>query len=73
MIENNEMNDRIEELETQLAFQESTIHSLNEVVTDQQKQIDVLREQLRQIKMQLQSLAETVQRPEADEPPPPHY
>ncbi|MGD8926395.1 MAG: SlyX family protein [Thioalkalispiraceae bacterium] len=67
------MTDRVTELETQLAFQESTIHSLNEVVTDQQRQIDELREQLRQIKMQLQSLAETVHRPESDEPPPPHY
>ena len=67
------MNDRVEELETQLAFQDNTIHSLNEIVTEQQNQIDALREQLRQITMQLQSLAETVQRPEADEPPPPHY
>jgi SlyX protein len=67
------MTDRITELETQLAFQDSTIHSLNEVVTDQQNQIDLLREQLKQIKQQMQSLAETVHRPEADEPPPPHY
>ena len=67
------MTERITELETQLAFQESTIHSLNEVVTDQQRQIDELREQLSQVKLQLQSLAETIHRPESDEPPPPHY
>lgn len=67
------MNERIDELETQLAFQESTISALNEVVTDQQSQIDVLRDQIIQLKLQLQNLAETVTRPESDEPPPPHY
>ena len=67
------MNDRINELETQLAFQESTISSLNDVVTDQQQQIDILREQLDHVKAQMQSLAETVNSPDGDEPPPPHY
>lgn len=67
------MNDRINELETQLAFQESTVSSLNDAVTDQQQQIDILREQLEYIKAQMQSLAETVNSPDGDEPPPPHY
>ena len=67
------MNDRINELETQLAFQESTISSLNDVVTDQQNQIDILRLQIDEIKQQMQSLAETVNSPDGDEPPPPHY
>jgi len=67
------MNDRINELETQLAFQESTVSSLNDAVTDQQQQIDILREQLDYIKTQMQSLAETVNSPGGDEPPPPHY
>jgi len=67
------MNDRINELETQLAFQESTVSSLNDAVTDQQQQINILREQLDYIKTQMQSLAETVSSPDGDEPPPPHY
>jgi len=67
------MNDRINELETQLAFQESTVTSLNAAVTDQQQQIDLLREQLEYVKAQMQSLAEVVDSPEGDEPPPPHY
>ena len=67
------MSDRITELETQLAFQDSTINSLNEVITDQQRQIDELRLQLKQITIQLQSISETVKGDEADEPPPPHY
>jgi len=67
------MNDRINELETQMAFQESTISSLNEVVTDQQNQIDMLHRQLEEIKLQMQSLAETVNSPDGDELPPPHY
>jgi len=67
------MNERIDELETQLAFQDSTIASLNEVVTDQQNQIDILRQQLEEVKLQMQSLAETINSPDGDEPPPPHY
>ncbi len=67
------MNERIDELETQLAFQDSTIASLNEVVTDQQNQIDMLRQQLEEVKLQMQSLAETINSPDGDEPPPPHY
>ena len=67
------MNERIDELETQLAFQDSTIISLNEVVTNQQNQIDMLRQQLEEVKQQMQSLAETINRPDGDEPPPPHY
>ena len=67
------MNDRINELETQLAFQESTVASLNDAVTDQQQQIDMLREQIEYIKAQMQSLAEAVNSPDGDEPPPPHY
>ncbi|MGD8784231.1 MAG: SlyX family protein [Thioalkalispiraceae bacterium] len=67
------MSERLTELETQLAFQDSTINSLNDVITDQQCQIDELRLQLKQIKIQLQSISETVKGSEADEPPPPHY
>lgn len=67
------MNDRINELETQLAFQESTVASLNEVVTDQQTQIDALREQIKYLKLQMQTLAETVDSHDGEEPPPPHY
>lgn len=67
------MDKRIDELETQLAFQESTVTSLNQVITDQQKQIDVLRDQVNQLQQQIQNLSESIVRPEADEPPPPHY
>lgn len=67
------MDKRIDELETQLAFQESTVTSLNQVITDQQKQIDTLRDQVNQLQQQIQNLSESIVRPEADEPPPPHY
>ena len=67
------MNDRINELETQLAFQESTVASLNEIVTDQQTQIDALREQIEYLKLQMQTLAEPVDTHAGHEPPPPHY
>ena len=67
------MNERLNELETQLAFQENTINSLNEVMARQQQQIEVLEQQVRQLAGQIEQLADAMARPSADEPPPPHY
>ncbi len=67
------MNERITELETQLAFQDETINELNTVVTNQQAQIDNLKEQLELLNKKLQSLSESVVHHDGNEPPPPHY
>lgn len=67
------MTDRLTELETQFAFQDDTISELNRIVTDQQEQIDRLREQVEQLHERLMSLAQTVAEPQENEPPPPHY
>lgn len=67
------MKQRIAELETQLAFQEDTLQTLNEIVTRQQQQIDKLDHELQAIMAQLQQLSDAMRRPESEEAPPPHY
>jgi SlyX protein len=67
------MNERLTELEVRVAFQEKTIQDLNEVVTDQQRQIDRLAQGLEAIKSRLAALAPAMVIPQEDEKPPPHY
>lgn len=67
------MEKRIIELETKLSYQEHTIHELNEVVTRQQKQIDLLEADMKRIREHLKGSSESqLARPE-EEIPPPHY
>jgi len=66
-----EINERINDLEFKVAYQEDTIESLNSVVSMQQQDILLLQEKL-------QHLAKLVEayRPQqamADNEPPPHY
>lgn len=67
------MEDRIAELESQLAFQDNTIQELNDIVTRQQAQIDDLSSAVKLLLNQVKQLNEVVIAPEGDEPPPPHY
>ena len=67
------MEDRIAELESQLAFQDNTIQELNDIVTRQQAQIDDLSSAVKLLLNQVKQLNEVVTAPEGDEPPPPHY
>jgi len=67
------MNERITELETQLAFQDDTINELNRAVTDQQNQINNLKAQVELLHKKLQSLSESVVLHDENEAPPPHY
>jgi SlyX protein len=67
------MNERLTELEVRVAFQEKTIQDLNEVVTDQQRQIDRLTRELEAIKSRLAALAPSMVIPQDEEKPPPHY
>jgi len=65
------MNDRITELETQFAFQEDTLAELNKVITNQQQQIDRLRDVFEELNLRLKSLSDGVGSDENE--PPPHY
>jgi SlyX protein len=67
------MQDRLAELETRVAFQEQTIHELNDVVTRQQGEIDRLSQGYDTLKRQLLELVPSLVVDPAEEPPPPHY
>ncbi|HTL47775.1 MAG TPA: SlyX family protein [Verrucomicrobiae bacterium] len=62
---------RIIELEKKMAFQEHTIEQLNEVVILQQKKLEALERETKQLKQQAASGA-FIKKPE-EETPPPHY
>jgi len=53
------MEERLIELETRVAFQEKTIEELNEVITKQQEQIDLLAEEIKLLTAQLRPLLES--------------
>jgi SlyX protein len=67
------MENRVIELESKLAFQEEMINELNTVITDQQKQLDMLREAQVMLNQRFQAMTETSVDPNEKEPPPPHY
>lgn len=67
------MQDRIDELEVKLAFQEDLLETLNTIVAKQQVQLDLLQDELRLVYQQLKSLQLQGSDQPVDEPPPPHY
>jgi SlyX protein len=67
------MENKIIELQSKLAFQDETINELNDVVTDQQQQLDQLREEIRLINLRITDVAESSNVSDEKEPPPPHY
>jgi len=66
------MDKRLEDVEVRMAYLEETVEQLNQVVIRQQGQIDLLTEEIRRQKQQLENGAELV-RPLSEETPPPHY
>ena len=50
------MQDQIEELQIKFSFQEGTLTKLNEVVTDQQTELFLLKSEIRNLKLELQSM-----------------
>ena len=65
------LSDRIDVLETRVAFQDETIETLNKTITAQWQQIDALSRQFAALSERL-SEAEANPPGPADEPPP-HY
>ena len=66
---------RIEELESQLAFQEDALEQFNAIVTRQQGQIDDLTGQVKYLRDQLLEAASGLQDVQSDpaHEKPPHY
>lgn len=71
MIDMKTLADRIDRLESRLAFQDDTIEVLNKTVTEQWTKIDALTRQLAVLGERLQEAESQMPRP-ANEPPP-HY
>ncbi|MDF1642553.1 MAG: SlyX family protein [Pseudomonadales bacterium] len=67
------MEDRLANIETQLAHQEETIHQLNQVIYQQQKQIDALELGTKHLMGRIQSLSEGVPETPEENEVPPHY
>ncbi|MBD2815605.1 SlyX family protein [Xenorhabdus sp. Flor] len=64
---------RFEQLETKLAYQEVTIEALNQEVRKQQVEIDKLKEQLKLMAERLKTHQSSIIAPLSEETPPPHY
>ena len=63
--------ERLDALETRIAYQDETIEELNATITAQWRQIDLLTRKLDQMEQQVRSGVHIAD--PATEPPPPHY
>lgn len=67
------VNDRVNELETRVAFQENTISELNDVVSAQERRITRLERDLSALMEQIKIIAPSLIASASEETPPPHY
>ncbi|WP_111978019.1 SlyX family protein [Algibacillus agarilyticus] len=67
------LENRIEELEMRLSFQEDTIEVLNKALSDQQEQLLLLDRQLHLVGQKMKSMQPDAVAPMSQETPPPHY
>lgn len=67
------MNERLEEMETRIAFQDSTIQDLSDIVASQQKEIERLLLAVAALEEQVRSITPSLVADQAEEVPPPHY
>ena len=65
--------ERLNELETRLAFQDHTVGELNDVVTAQALRMAQLERELTLLKEQMKIMAPSLTAPASEETPPPHY
>ncbi|WP_462325448.1 SlyX family protein [Desulfoplanes sp.] len=66
------MDEQLEQLQTQLAYQDRTIEKLNQALIAQQCQIDEMERQIRFLAEKLRDVR-VVEQSNGPEPPPPHY
>ena len=70
---NKHLEDRIEELESRLAFQDDTIEQLNQALAMQQQDMDKLRHQMGLIAIRMKEMVVSQEASQSEETPPPHY
>ncbi|EGU30167.1 hypothetical protein VII00023_14899 [Vibrio ichthyoenteri ATCC 700023] len=68
-----ELENRINDLECQLAFQEQTIDSLNEALSQQQLLISKMQDQMKYVAGKVKNLDSSNLADPSEETPPPHY
>ena len=68
-----QVNDRLETLESRLAYAEYTVEQLNEEVTTQGRELDRLKHQIQLLVDKLQSVQPSQIASMAEETPHPHY
>ena len=68
-----QVNDRLETLESRLAYAEYTVEQLNEEVTTQGRELDRLKHQIQLLVDKLQSVQPSQIASMAEETPPPPY
>ncbi len=56
-----------------LSFQDHTVHQLNEVLTDQQRQIDQLHARIDTLQQRLEAVSAALPAHAAEDEVPPHY
>ena len=69
----NKLNERIEQLESRLAFQDDTIEILNQALTLQQQDLDKLRHQMSLLINRMKEMVVSQVASQSEETPPPHY
>ena len=68
-----QLQDRIDTLECQLAFQEQTIEELNDALSQQQLLIAKMQHQMKYVVGKVKNLDSSNMAAPSKEPPPPHY
>ena len=72
---NNEqqLEERIIELETKMAFQDDLLNDLNDVVAEQSQTVSMLIREVYQLRQQVKNVSPSNIAAQSEETPPPHY
>ncbi|HDZ9266826.1 TPA: SlyX family protein [Vibrio cholerae] len=68
-----QLQERIEDLECKLAFQEQTIETLNDALTQQQLLLSKMQDQMKYVVGKVKNMDTPTLADPAHETPPPHY